>query len=198
MPKKKQKSMEPLPTHTLLTAEGVRKLLDIDEVAILQSRINEIANIIWRPEGLSKQEKDVTIARAIDHFNSLKPTDGAEGMLAEQMVGSHFAAMECLRRAALPNQTFDGRDMALKHAHKLMSLYAKQLETLNKHRGKGQQKVTVEHIRVEKGGQAIVGNVEAGNAATRTPDPSQLEHKAPDTVPLEAGQELNDLDKQRK
>ena len=62
----------------------------------------------------------MTIARAVDHFNSLKPTDGAEGMLAEPMVGSHFAAMECLRRAALSGQTFDGRDMVLRRAHKLM------------------------------------------------------------------------------
>ncbi|KHA53892.1 hypothetical protein Z947_4213 [Sulfitobacter geojensis] len=52
--------------------------------------------------------------------------------------------------------------MALKHAEKLMALYAKQLATLDKHHGKGQQKVTVEHVHVEAGGQAIVGNVETG------------------------------------
>ena len=52
--------------------------------------------------------------------------------------------------------------MALKHAHKLMSLYTHQLATLNKHRGKGQQKGTVEHVNVQAGGQAIVGNVEGG------------------------------------
>jgi hypothetical protein len=36
------------------------------------------------------------------------------------------------------------------------------LDTLNRHRGKGQQKVTVEHVNVAAGGQAIVGNVETG------------------------------------
>ena len=40
-----------------------------------------------------------------------------------------------------------------------MALYAKQLDTLNKHRGKGQQKVTVEYVNVAAGGQAIVGNI---------------------------------------
>ncbi len=49
-----------------------------------------------------------------------------------------------------------------------MALYAKQLETLNKHRGKGQQKVTVEHVNVEPDGQAIVGNVEAGQSGGRS------------------------------
>ena len=34
------------------------------------------------------------------------------------------------------------------------------LEGLNRHRGKGQQKVTVEHVHVHAGGQAVVGMVE--------------------------------------
>jgi hypothetical protein len=34
------------------------------------------------------------------------------------------------------------------------------LESLNRHRGKGAQKVTVEHVHVHEGGQAIVGNVQ--------------------------------------
>jgi hypothetical protein len=50
-----------------------------------------------------------------------------------------------------------------------MTLYAKQLEALNKHRGKGQQKVTVEHVHVAPGGQAIVGNVETGRASSVKP-----------------------------
>jgi hypothetical protein len=38
--------------------------------------------------------------------------------------------------------------------------YATLLEALNRHRGKGQQKVTVEHVHVHSGGQAVVGMVE--------------------------------------
>ena len=34
------------------------------------------------------------------------------------------------------------------------------LDALNKHRGKGQQKVTVEHVHVHQGGQAVVGTIE--------------------------------------
>ena len=34
------------------------------------------------------------------------------------------------------------------------------LDALNRHRGKGQQKVTVEHVHVHAGGQAVVGVVE--------------------------------------
>ena len=103
------------------------------------------------------------IARAIELYEDLRPVDGLEGMLAIQMVGTHEAATECLRRAALQSQTFEGRDLALKHAAKLMALYLKQVTALDKHRGKGQQKVTVEYVHVAASGQAIVGNVEAGS-----------------------------------
>ncbi len=55
--------------------------------------------------------------------------------------------------------TFEGRDVNLKHATKLTRTYAAQMEALNKYRGKGQQKMTVEHVHVHDGGQAIVGPV---------------------------------------
>ena len=45
-------------------------------------------------------------------------------------------------------------------APKLSRTHATLLEALNRHRGKGQQKVTVEHVHAHSGGQAIVGNVE--------------------------------------
>lgn len=44
------------------------------------------------------------IVRALDLFESIKSGEGIEAMLAAQMVGTHHAAMECLRRAMLPSQ----------------------------------------------------------------------------------------------
>jgi hypothetical protein len=56
-----------------------------------------------------------------------------------------------------------------------------QVEALNRHRGKGQQKVTVEHVHVHKGGQAIVGAVQGGGAARKIEEqpraPSAITHK---------------------
>ncbi len=94
-------------------------------------------------------------------MRGIKPQDEIEGMLATQMVATHAAAMECLRRSMIQKQSFDGRDNNLRHAAKLLSIFAKQLETLNRNRGKGQQKVTVEYVNVEPGGQAMVGQFEA-------------------------------------
>lgn len=151
-----------LAAQEMPSAAAVQETFGLSDSALILQKINEIGKLLWFHEDASKEGKHERIQRALELYESLEPGDGAEGMLALQMVGTHDAALECLRRAAISNQSFDGRDMALKHAQKLMMLYTKQLETLDKHRGKGQQKVTVEHVNVQAGGQAIVGNVEAG------------------------------------
>jgi hypothetical protein len=48
----------------------------------------------------------------------------------------------------------------LNQANKLSRTCTMLLEALNRHRGKGHQKVTVEHVHVHAGGQAVVGMVE--------------------------------------
>jgi hypothetical protein len=62
----------------------------------------------------------------------------------------------------LPEQSFEAWKEQLNQANKLSRTYATLLEALNRHRGKGQQKVTVEHVHVHSGGQAIVGAVKTG------------------------------------
>ncbi len=177
-PKKKKADSEETytPAHKPLPAAILAKGMGVKESDLQSQKLNEIAQLLWFPEHWNEEEKIPKIVRALEFFEGLEPHDAAEGMLAAQMVGTHFAALECLKRAALANQTFAGRDMALKHAQKLMSLYGQQLTTLNKHRGKGQQKVTVEHVNVEAGGQAIVGNVEAGQAGNRRDANNAIEH----------------------
>ena len=162
----------------LPSGAALREALDTDERALTNRKLQEIAGLLWHGEGAADDDVDARLVRAVEQFESLAPADGAEGMLALQMVGTHDAALECLRRAVLSSQTFAGRDMALKHAHKLMLLYTQQLAALNKHRGKGQQKVTVEHVNIAAGGQAIVGNVEAsGGDRRRGSSPLAVTHR---------------------
>ena len=105
-------------------------------------------------------------------------------MLAVQMVGAHEAAMECLRRAMLGNQSPEGRDLNLKHAAKLMGIYERQVAALDKHRGRGQQNVTVKYVHVAEGGQAIVGNVTGSRAAELAKAETPPTLQAPSEVPL--------------
>src|SRR5262249_7963643 len=91
-----------------------------------------------------------------------------EGMMAAQLFASHASAMECYRRAMLPGQSMEAKNMLLTLAAKLTKANAAQVEALKKHRSNGQQKVTVEHVHVYEGGQAIVGSVTPGGAAKIT------------------------------
>ena len=155
-----------------------------DVIRLQLHRINEVANTLWLTDGLSEDQKMARAKAAIAMLEGIRPQGEVEGLLAAQMVAAHSTAMECLRRAMVEGQTFAGRDQNLKHAAKFMSIYMRQIEVLDKHRGKGQQKVTVEYVNVEPGGQAIVGHVEIGKRKrSKKPAIPAIDH-APE-VPLE-------------
>ncbi len=51
--------------------------------------------------------------------------------------------------------------------NKLARTFTTQVEALKRYRSKGEQRVIVEHVTVNEGGQAIVGSVETGGGGTR-------------------------------
>lgn len=94
--------------------------------------------------------------------------------------------MECYRRAMIPEQPLVGRGENLKYAAKLSRVYADQMEALARYRGKSQQTVRVEHVTVQAGGQAIVGNVRGDRAKPKSeeqPDAKQLAHAPGQALP---------------
>jgi hypothetical protein len=109
----------------------------------------------------------ISVKEINDHFalmGELKPQDAFEGLLISQMLMVHKQAMHNLRKSNLDenmNRT-DIQDSLTNRYVKLMRLYTQQLEALDKHRRGGQQRMTVEHVHVHEGGQAIVGNVSQG------------------------------------
>ena len=125
------------------------------------------------------------------------PKDEIEGMIAAQLLAAHNAAMECYRRAMIGEQTFEGRRENLAQANKLSRTFATLLDALNRHRGKGQQKVTVEHVHVHAGGQAVVGMVETPGGGDRgksedQPHAEQITH-APQQAMWSADKEREPL-----
>jgi hypothetical protein len=142
---------------------------------------NQAVQTLWLKD-LSAETRarqyDATIAGLI----GIGPRDELEGMLAAQLLASHNAAMECYRRAMIDEQTFEGRRENLNQANKLSRTYALLLEALNRHRRKGQQKVTVEHVHVHAGGQAIVGAINPGGGSRNKSDkqsdaPREITHE---------------------
>ena len=78
------------------------------------------------------------------------------------------------------------------------------LDALHRHRGKGQQKVTVEHVHVHAGGQAVVGSIETPGGGDQRqsedqPHAKQIAHapqpavwstdKEPEGVPVTGDEE---------
>lgn len=121
--------------------------------------IDQVAQSLWT--GNSPDDKcNSQFAATIAALSGIKPSDELEGMMAAQLIAAHNAAMECHRRAMLPKQSEERRREALNQANKLSRTFATMVDTLNKHRGKGQQKMTVEHVHVHAGGQAIVGSIQ--------------------------------------
>lgn len=169
-----------LPAHKILALDT---FADVSASTIELQKLNQIGSLLWFHEGTSPEEKHAAIVRAVDLFESIAPAEGIEAMLATQMVGTHHAALECLRRAMIPSQSFEAREASLSQAQKLMNLYTQQMAALNKHRGKGQQKITVERVQVAPGGQAVLGDVHTSAQSAAASSPA-LEAPREDTVPL--------------
>jgi hypothetical protein len=130
--------------------------------------------------GNPTSEQDVNGVVAAVH--GIGANDEIEAMLAVQMVATHFAATRALRRLkgsdTVPQQDSNGN-----LAVKLLRTFAAQTEALQRYRGKVQQKVTVEHVHVHTGGQAIVGSMNqsrGGGIMTKTEDnPMHLKTREP-------------------
>jgi hypothetical protein len=151
---------------------------------------NQAMQSIWGKNS-DQEERNNLYSAAIAGLVGIGPKDELEGMLAAQLVACHNASMECYRRAMIGEQSFEGRRENLSQANKLSRTYTTLLEALNRHRGKGQQKVTVEHVHVHEGGQAIVGNVEGGGIRTKS-------ENQPHAIAHAPGQEMRSTNTERE
>jgi hypothetical protein len=101
----------------------------------------------------------------------IKPTDPIEGMLTSQMIVAHEAALDMYRRAwAQPPEHFEARCRYLQMADKAQRTLAILTERLDRHRGAGQQQITVKHVTVN----AIVGDI---NQAPGGGTPAKIENQ---------------------
>jgi hypothetical protein len=132
----------------------------------------QAVNALWLKNS-SPEEQDKQLSATLAALMGIAPKDELESMMAAQLIAAHNAAMECYRRGMIGEQTFEGRRENLAQANKLSRTFATLLEALNHHRGKGQQKVTVEHVHVHSGGQAVVGVVEHPGGGDRAKSEDQ-------------------------
>ena len=93
----------------------------------------------------------------------LEPRDQVEAMHAAQMATVHLAMMRMAARF-MAAETPQARESAERSLNRLARTFAAQTEALKRYRTGGEQKVTVQHqhVTVNEGGQAVVGNVSHG------------------------------------
>ena len=143
--------------------------------------------------GPQNPPSEFDINGALAAVTGIGARDETEAMLATQMVATHFAAITLLRRLKGAD-TIPQQDSAGSLAVKLLRTYAMQVEALQRYRGKGQQKVTVEHVHVYPGGQAIVGTVTPGGGGT---EKSEERAHAPRAITDEPGTPMRSPDPDR-
>jgi hypothetical protein len=138
-----------------------------DEVALsLLAQVTELLEP--RIDQASEERIDSLMSIATARIAELEPTTATEAMLAVQMVGAQLAAMKFLCRSTADGQTTEVADRCVLRSVRLMRLFNEQVETMAKLKGKsGQQRVTVEHVTINDGGQAIVGSVIPGGRVAR-------------------------------
>jgi hypothetical protein len=91
-------------------------------------------------------------------IKGIEPRDQLGPMLAAQMAVVHVATMTFARRLA-HEEEIGQVDSAERAFNKLTRTFAMQMEALRRYRSGAEQRVTLQHVSVAQGGQAIVGNV---------------------------------------
>jgi hypothetical protein len=150
---------------------------DFDFVAGIIGQISNAAS-----KGREPNQEDANFMLSV--MCGLEPKDQVEVMLAV-----HMATMTFARRLANV-ETIPQQDRAERALNKLARTFTTQIEALKRYRSTGQQKVTVEHVTVQAGGQAIVGNVSHGTPSsepTQRPLVSPSALAAPNEATLPSG-----------
>ncbi len=158
--KKRNNGQEAIPDarDVQLWTARLMQALGTDDPHLMAHLVQQAVNATF------KKDEAYACNHTLAAIGGIKPQDTLEGLLAVQMVATHNVGMEMLRRAMVPDQTFEGRNAAVNRATKLLRTFTAQMEALNRYRGKGQQKMMVEHVHVHRGGQAIVGQVSRDKA----------------------------------
>ena len=145
------------PLIKLIEQTGIRDIVPDVVKAIMSPLINLIANRDGDDTG-SALNKSITLIAASDPKNQL------ELMLATQLAMTHITLGKSAR---LLDQNYKD----VQTINSLGNLYTKlsrlgidQINTLERMKGKGQQKIIVEKVNIEAGGKAAIGVYEGVGA----------------------------------
>ena len=143
----------------LAQESALRRIFNTSDDAQANALLAHCLKALKTDEASDEQPGDDERTFLLSVINDLAPRDPVERMLAVQMATTHIATIRSARwlanAANIPQVTAHYTGF-----NKLARTFAAQVEALRKHRTGGEQKVTVQHVTVSDGGQAIVGTVQ--------------------------------------
>lgn len=133
----------------------------VTESPLLMGLLKDLTGLAQKDNAVAPDTMNyaVAITRGID------PQDPTEALIASQMAAIHMSMMRFANLVAtLPANSSNNSQLEAyeRSMNRLARTFASQMEALKRYRSKGEQRVIVERVTVEKGGQAIVGNVGRG------------------------------------
>jgi hypothetical protein len=143
----------------------------------LGSASDEFVDGVIRQLDNARLPHDPDLNFALSIIKNIKPNDQLETMLAAQMAVTHLATMMFASRLAGANNV-EQSESAERAYNKLARTFVAQMEALKRYRTGAEQKVTVQHVSVNSGAQAIVGDV------VQAPRPSDRQRPANATEAL--------------
>ncbi|HAT1797954.1 TPA: hypothetical protein JBL19_04170 [Legionella pneumophila] len=138
----------------------------VDDPVIAAMQLNYAGTQINLTQ-LDEEDKQLKLNNAQQIVESLADSLGAQGMLQNMLVTQLLGVHE-LQQKLLPYARRSMRDPEhgqyyINAIAKLSNVFIQQASLLHKLQGNSQQKVVVEHLHINEGGQAIVGQVNTNN-----------------------------------
>jgi hypothetical protein len=121
---------------------------------------------------------EINLSFMISMVKSIRPRDSVEAMLVAQMVSVHVMAMRCAHHLANADD-LARHDSAARALGRLARTFPAQIEALNRYRSHGEPAVTVQNVKVEDGGKAIVGNVTQHASVIVSDNPASAARNSP-------------------
>jgi hypothetical protein len=160
--KRKEKQDDPI-AKKLLNSEQLSWTEAIELVSLkLREEVSRTTTVFTddpRKKGLKRRAASVLLRQLLMTKDIQDNT--IEALLATQMTAFHNAGMQFTRMAMAPDISREGAALNINSAAKCISMFIRQLETFNKNRGKGQQKITVQHqhVNVQSVGNGAIANI---------------------------------------
>ncbi len=124
------------------------------DVAFYRELLKQLANAGSQGEEVDEHGLNFMVAV----IKGVELEDQLETMLAAQMAAVHMLTMSFARRLGASDSIWVWNCVG-PIFNKLARTFAVQIEALKRYRTGGEQRVTVRHVTVNQGGQAVVGNV---------------------------------------